>query len=323
MRRSFIAMMALGLILALYAPLALANAGGAITQEDPKKAEADAYKLWYDANQAKDYNKAMEYAKAYLEKFPNGQYASYLKDKWIPSMRPFMFNEAMKAGNINEMIRIGNEQLAADPNNIDYLYLLAATIIAKELYAKPPVTTHEKEAVDYALRAAKLIEAGQQPKSVPPDKWKKNEALAYFYGAVASVERRNKNNDKALEYYQKAAALEPANPTNYLICGQIHQERYQEAVKVYQAMPEEKKTADPPDAETKAALDKVNAAADAVIECWARFMAVSKNKPEWDATRNQVMTALKGLYEYRHPDSPDGLQKLIDQYSANPPAPPK
>jgi len=52
---------------------------GAIAVQDAAKEEADAYKAWYDANAAKDYAKAIPLAKAYIEKFPNGQYAKYLK----------------------------------------------------------------------------------------------------------------------------------------------------------------------------------------------------------------------------------------------------
>src|SRR5438552_3041489 len=54
--------------------------------QDPDPAEAAAYKAWYDANQLKDYAKAMELAKAYLEKFPNGnaKNVEFLKNKWIP-----------------------------------------------------------------------------------------------------------------------------------------------------------------------------------------------------------------------------------------------
>jgi hypothetical protein len=37
-------------------------------------------------------------------------------------------------------------------------------------------------------------------------------------------------------------------------------------------------------------------------------------------TREQVLKAATDLYKYRHPDSPDGLQKLIDQYSNSAPS---
>jgi hypothetical protein len=70
----------------------------------------------------------------------------------------------------------------------------------------------------------------------------------------------------------------------------------------------------------KTALDEVNAQADAVIDCWARFLGLTAKNNTYGATRDQVFKAATDLYKYRHPDSPDGLQKLIDQYSNSAPA---
>src|SRR5262249_123240 len=80
--------------------------------------------------------------------------------------------------------------------------------------------------------------------------------------------------------------------------------------------------ADPPDSnpQAKAILDEVNREADAVIDCWARFMGLTATNNPYGTTRNDIGKALTELYKYRHPDSPDGLQKLIDQYRAGAPA---
>jgi hypothetical protein len=39
-------------------------------------------------------------------------------------------------------------------------------------------------------------------------------------------------------------------------------------------------------------------------------------KNPFGAVRGEVEKVLVELYKFRHPDSPDGLQKLIDQYKA-------
>jgi len=118
MKKSLIMMAALMFSLALFVPLASAKTivPGPIAQ-DPTPEEAAAYKAWFEANQAKDYPKAMELAKGYLEKFPSGKYADYLKNKWIPGMDPFFFNKAVEAKNVPEIIRIGKAVLARDPDN--------------------------------------------------------------------------------------------------------------------------------------------------------------------------------------------------------------
>src|SRR5713226_6799964 len=120
MKRSILMMSVFTFSLALLVPYASARATmpEAVSQ-DQAEAEAAAYKAWFDANGLKDYAKAMDLAKAYLEKFPSGKYADYLKNKWIPGMRGYFFKQAADAKNVSEVIRIGKEVLAQDPDNLD------------------------------------------------------------------------------------------------------------------------------------------------------------------------------------------------------------
>jgi tetratricopeptide (TPR) repeat protein len=305
-----------GLCVAVAPARVLVGVQPAIAQDDAKKAEADAYKAWFDSRS--DIPKAMELARAYLQKFPNGQYADYLK-KWIPGQRGIMFNQAMTAKDVAKMLQLGNEALGEDANNLDYLYLLAYAVRQDELAAKN--YAHATEETDFSNRAIKLIEGGKVPAVVSKEKFSKNSTLAYLYQTLALIEHNKKNIDKALEYYSKAATLDPADPSNYLSCGSLHQGKYQAAAAKYQAIPEADRTAADPKPEVKAALDDINKEADAVIDCWARFMALSANNAAYGPTRSQVNSALTDLYKYRHPDSPDGLQKLIDQYKAQASAP--
>lgn len=328
MKRSVMMIAALAFMLALFTPLTSAHASWSqAAAQDPKAEEAAVYKAWYEANQAAgtskspaDYRSAMDLAKAYLEKYPSGQYASYLKDKWIPQVLGFLFNEELKKKNTQGMIDIAKEALAVNPENLDYLYLLAVNIRANELFANPPNYSHAAEAADFTQRSIKLIEAGKKPTGV--QNWKQNEALAYLYQTLAIIEEKNKNMDKALEYHAKAGTLEPTNAAHFLACGRIHQERYLKAVEKYQAVPEAEKTAPEPKPEVKAALEDVNKTADAVIDCWARFLGMTATNNPFGAVRGQVEKALIDLYKYRHPESPDGLQKLIDHYRSGATTPP-
>ncbi len=328
MKRSVMMIAALTFVLALFTPLTSAHANvSQAAAQDPKAEEAAVYKAWYDANQTAttskspdDYRAAMGLAKDYLTKYPTGQYASYLKDKWIPQVLGFLFNEEMKKKNTAGMLEIANEALAVNPDNLDYIYLVAVNIRTNELFANPPNYSHAAEAADFTQRAIKLIEAGKKPSGV--QQWKQNEALAYLYQTLAAIEEKNKNMDKALEYHAKAGALEPTNAAHFLACGRIHQDRYLKAVEKYQAVPEAEKTAPEPKPEVKAALEDVNKTADAVIDCWARFLGMTATKNDFGALRDQVNKALVDLYKYRHPESPDGLQKLIDYYRTGATTPP-
>ena len=301
-----------GLNASLARAATVSGSGPVVVQDDPaKKAEAEAYKAWYDART--DSSKGLPLAKAYVEKFPSGANVGYVKN-YIAKARGEAFNQAMQSKDVAKMIQLGNEALAEDPNSLDYLYLLAYSIRQDELGARS--YAHASEAADYSNRAIKLIEDGKVPAVVPKDQFKKNSTLNYLYQNLALIEVNKKNNDKALEYYSKAASLDASDPQNFLQCGVVHQIKYQAALVKYQGMPEADRTAAEPKPEVKAALDEVNREADSVIDCWARFMAVSANNAAYASTRTQVGTALSDLYKYRHPDSPEGLQKLIDQYKA-------
>ncbi len=319
MKRSAMLMGMLVSMLALLVPVVsarvslLAVAGAAQDAAAKEKEEGEAYKAFFDANQAKDIPKAVGFAKTYLEKFPAGKYAGYLKG-WV---RPHLFNEALTAKKTDEMIRIGKEVLAAEPENLDYLYLMAVTIRTNELSASPPNYSHGAEAAEFSQRAIKLIEGGKVPAVVPKENWKQGPILGMLYQSVGLVELKNKNTDKALELYKKAATLDPANPSYFLGLGSLYQEKYAAAATKYQAFPQPDREATEPKPEIKAALDEANANADMVIENWARFMALTAGSDPWRPTRDQVNGALTTIYKYRHPDEADGLQKLIDKFKSN------
>ncbi len=321
MKRAMIAMAAFGLMIAIGAPLASAHPMPVRPSvQDAAKEEADAYKAWWEANQAKDVVKAMPLAKAYLMKFPSGQYATYLKG-WVVQARGYLFNQARQAKNIAEEVRIGKEALAEDPQNFDYLYLLAIDLRVGEVSANPPNSTHQAETVDFTQRTIQLIEAGKMPTGMTADKWNKNQQLAYFYHTLAILDQKDKRTDSALAHYKKASELEPNNANFFLQCGLLNYEKYGEASKKFETFSAEERSKPEEKPEVKAALDDVNAKADTVIDCWARFLGLTaKEAQKWGATREQVLTAVTALYKFRHNDSTDGLQQMIDKHSNGTPA---
>ncbi len=330
MKKSLIMMAALIFSLALFVPLASAKTiVPGPTAQDPTPEEAAAYKLWFDANGAKDYPKAMELAKAYLEKFPSGKYADYLKNKWIPSLYPTFFNQAVQAKNVPEIIRIGKEVLARDSDNLDYLSALVVQIRTLELFGNPPNFAHAAEAAEFAERAIRLIESGKVPTGADPQKFNKNVTLGYMYQTLAVTYEHDKNIDKALAAYEKAAGFDPANITYFFHSGRIHNDKYNAAAQKYEAaqkkvdaIPEADRNAAEPKPEVKAALDEAKAAlaevksqAAAVINYWARYLGLTTDKPS--EARTTVLGVVTGLYKFLN-NKEDGLQKLIDDNKASP-----
>lgn len=308
-------MAVLGLMLAFATPLT-----SALAQEAKPRDEAAVYKDWFEANSAKDMDKAYAFAEEYLEKFPNGdpKRVEYLK-KWRFSAYGFFFNKARQAKNMADELKWGKKALAEDPQNIDYLYLLAYDIRNNEIFASPPNFSHAADAADFTNRTIALLEGGKIPHGFTADK--KNALLATLTQTIAVIEAKNGNKDKALETFKKSASIDPANTGlnaySYLQCGNINQTKYGEASKKFDALPEEQKK-NPEDAAYKAALAEVNAAADAVIECWARFLALPEAK-SYGTAYTTVETTVKELWKFRHDDKEDGLQEYIAKFKPGAP----
>jgi hypothetical protein len=279
-----------------------------VAQTSQQDLDEAAYKVWYEANAANDLPRSFELGKKYLKEFPNGKYAAYL-NKWVPGIRAKLFNIAYSQRNSDAMISLGNEALAAEPDNLNYVITLALHLITNELNAKPPNYTHAVEAETFIRRAVKLIEAGKRPAN--DEQWDRNQSLTYFYQVLGGIEERNKNLNKALEYYEKACKSDAENPFSFFFSGKIYQERYLKAVEKYRAIPEAERKAPVPRSQVRALLEEVNDSADAMIDRWVRFLKLTATNNTYGATRSQVEKAVAELYKYRHPDSPDVFQELI------------
>jgi len=332
MKRTLLVMAALTFSLALFVPLASAKTivAGPVAQETTPE-EAAAYKAFYEANAAKDYPKAMELAKAYLQKFPNGnaKNVAYLKT-WIPSVRGIFYKQAADAKNVPEVIRIGKEVLAEDPDNLDYIWAVHLQIRTNELSASPGNFAHATEATDLAQRAIRLFEAGKTLTGVDPKAFILNVTLAYLHQTLALIYDHNKDTDKALAEYAKAAELDPANVTYFFHCGRIYNDRYNVAAQKHEAaqkkvdaIPEADRNAAEPKPEVKTALEEAKAAlaevknrAEPVINNWARYLGLTADKPS--EARTTVLGVVKGLYIFLNNNSEEGLKKLIEDNKTSP-----
>jgi hypothetical protein len=291
---------------AIHAPGAGAQGDAVFTP-----AEAQAYKTWYDANQAGDLTRALPLGATYLRTYPSGRYASYLRG-WLPEVRRQLFAAAVPSRNVETLLRLGREGLAESPDDVFYVYWLAVGLRSAELGASPPGSAHEAETVDFTRRAIALVEAGKVPGGVEPARWNAKTTLAYLHETLSLVEERHERWEAAAELAEKAATLDPTSPEHVLDCGRLHQQSYLGAVRSLQAIPDADRLATPPKPEVQVVVDRVNREADAVVDCWARFMALTQTANPFGETRTSVEKALGDLYRYRHPDDPAGLAKLIE-----------
>jgi tetratricopeptide (TPR) repeat protein len=204
---------------------------------------------------------------------------------------------------------------ADDLEDLNYLYSQVLKIRATELDLSPPKYTHAAEALDYALRAIRLLEAGKTSSRIQADQVKA--AMAYLYQTSGIVEKHNYHHNPAIKYYRKSIALDPLNHSlntvNYMGLVAVCMAKYAAVAKKYDELPQEKRKAEPPDAEAQALLDEINTRADDLIDLMAHFLALA-DSTKYGETRRKVEDALRDLYKYRHHESLDGLKELIDRY---------
>lgn len=301
---------------------ALASRGAAQAAVDASPEEATLYAAWSLANDAKDTVKALGAARDYLKQFPKGTYAAYL-GKWIVTARATAFNEAIKAGDMDAMIKAGRERLAEDPQDVDYLISMIRTLLRSELLANPPKDTHAADIADFSGQGIKAVEAGRGP-SGDPAKFNKNATLAWFQQTIALVALRQGKDEEALAAFAKSSSLDPDNAPigmqNALHCATIRTRRYSAAATRFHAVPEEQRKGPDLGPDAQAVLDDVNREADAAIDCWARFVAIAEVKNAVPERREAARKSLNELWAYRHPDDPQGAQKAVDTQKAGFPA---
>jgi hypothetical protein len=281
--------------------------------QEPAADEAAAYSAFHAASQGTDTAAALAAAKAYLDKFPSGQYADAIK-KWQDQARLTQLDAAIKDKRTADMITIGKEILAADAENLNVIYALAFNIRRNELLASPPVYTNADAAVELANKGIGLIEAGKTLTGVAS--FDKGATLAWMTQILAINAGRGGNAADAIKLYEKSTAHAPSDPLvgrNLLAVVTLRQSKYGEVAKAYNALPDADKTAAEPKPEVKAAKDALNDEADALIDAAAGFVAYGRSKGLPPATVDRVNQLLETVYKGRFPEDAtlDGLKKIL------------
>jgi hypothetical protein len=308
--RKNLAVMAL---VAAAATLALVPAAIAVAQEVVQD-EGAAYRAWHDASQAADNAKAMAAAKTYLEQYPKGQYADFIK-KWYGTAQMTALDAAIKEKRTADMIAVGRDILAADPENLNVLYALAFNIRRNELFAAPQNFTNAPAAVEFSNKAIALVESGKTLTGVA--NFDKNATLAWLTQILAVNEGKNGSAAEAIKLYEKSTAFAPEDPAiaarNLLAIVSLRQAKYGEVAKAYNALPDADRAAAEPKPEVKAAKDALNVEADALIDAAAGFVAFGRTKNLPAATVDRVNQLLETVYKGRFPEDAtlDGLKKVL------------
>jgi tetratricopeptide (TPR) repeat protein len=287
--------------------------------DDPVKIQI--YKRFVD-NRIQNPGAAYQAAKDYLQKYQKekDQYTDYLQ-KWVmfyerddrKRQLPGLINEKK----YDEAYRTGAKILADEPDNLRAQIDLG---YAGYLAASAKNETYNADALNYARKAIQAIEGGKAPTEWAPFKGK-DDTLAYLHYAVGFLTLKT-NPNEAIDSLLKAARYESEikkTPSTYYFLAVAYESGpYKTMSTAYQTNYANK----PETPESKAALEKLNAVIDRIIDAYARAIAAAGTDPKTEQGRKDWLAALSNYYKFRHDGSDAGINEFIAA-SLQKPLPPK
>jgi hypothetical protein len=158
------------------------------------------------------------------------------------------------------------------------------------------------------LKAISLIESNKKPETVSDATWNDYKTRwhwqLYQWAAMLSLAGGDKADAKV--NLASAIKLSPRDPINYVLLSTMANDEYQRLAQAHKAAP--------PGAEKDALLKQAEAQMDEVIDAYAHAVALTEGDPQYDTMRAGLRADLESYYKYRHKNSSDGLQALIDKY---------
>ena len=208
------------------------------------------------------------------------------------------------AKRFDEAFAAGAEFLKSNP---DSLLVLVKLMILGTDQAKQRNGKFIEATLQYGAHAIQLIEAKKTPPGMDDGTWKFYETnLSGMYQSMGILNLVKGDRVEGKARLTKATELAPNDPFNYLLLLDLLDSEYQEAAKRYQGMPSSKAKNDE--------YVKVMAALDKVIDTLARVIALSEGNAQLEQARQQSIKDLETYYKYRHNNSTEGMQQLIDKY---------
>ncbi|MBL8151681.1 MAG: hypothetical protein JNN15_17275 [Blastocatellia bacterium] len=286
---------------------AFGQAGGGQQAAQGQVDERKAYSALTACNDEKDFAKKLQMAKEALALYPGSQYIPYFKQQ-VDVARGGLLQQAQKDDKPDEVFKIGDEILADDPENLNVLLLLSQ--ITWEQARKKNYSLAAQGANKYTTKSLELIGANKKPASIDDAQWgqRRPVVLGILHQTKGMILLNDKKTDEALNELGESVKNNCAEPYTYLLIFPVYQEKYNTISEEYNKLSDDEKVGE----NGKAALAKVDAAADELIAAYAKFIAFSEGKQGYENIRGKVQPLLNDLYKYRNKDNPDGVKAYID-----------
>ncbi|MCA1816585.1 MAG: hypothetical protein LC746_09305 [Acidobacteria bacterium] len=272
------------------------------------QAQAELYERWR-SNINTNQQVAFDAGREYLAKYPADEYARYVRP-WIEAYdkaaRGLEFQRLFKSQRFGELYAVGARILRGEPDDLRTLVHLA---YAGYLASAKGDDTHSADALAYARRAQSLIESGAKPTDWQPFV-DKDDALAYLNFVVGELTFKD-DPAASSRLFLRALSFDSTlrrEPVIYSrLAASYVASQYDPLSQDYQ----ERFAGKDPTDESRAALERVNAVVDRIIDAYARAVALSGDDAKYAEPQRRWTGELTRFYKFRHDGSTEGLDALI------------
>ena len=218
-------------------------------------------------------------------------------------VKPALIDALLNTGKFDEGLNEGAQYLQRHPEDVPVLISIAwagANQVQKQ--AGTPKLT--QAANDASAKAVELMEADKRPQRMDEKTWAeyRNSWLPRLYQARGLMLYHGNLKSDAKDNLEKAAGLEPYDPSTLMMLVNITNEEYQDLAKKYQT----EKKAD--------ILNKAIEKMDEVIDWLARAVGATEGNPQMQPTNQQLRENLQAYYSFRHEGKTEGMNELIEKY---------
>lgn len=232
-------------------------------------------------------------------------FSTFTDPKETDLISPYLVGAYLFTNKIDEAFQVGENYLSRHPDDINLLMQLATNGAGQ---AQQGNGKYIAKSIEFGNKAVELIEANKKPANMNDERWAsvKESDLPSLYQSLGVMLMQSGKREDAKTKLGKAAELNPTDPRNHLFLGAMADEEYRETAKAYQSAAPGKQRDD--------LLVKANAQLDKVIDYFARALGAADGKAEYQNFVTQLRPDIEVYYKFRHNNSLNGLQELINKY---------
>ncbi len=229
---------------------------------------------------------------------------TFTDDKELEAIRPVILDAYAQTDHLDEAFSLASTILKTNP---DDLHVLVQLTFRGAEAAKRKNEKYLAQSTQYGLKAIELIEANKKPAQMDEATWANHKSvLPQLYQEMGVLALISGNSTEGRARLEKAVTLNPSDPFNYVLIGGIINDDYQRQATRYKEMTDSK--------QKEEILPQINSLLDSIIDAYAHAVGLSTGRPEYQQLQAPVLQDLTAYYKFRHNQSVEGLQQLIDKY---------